>query len=95
MTLQVDFTGDVDAVATALRGKPFVKSLEKSEKGLRITVGSQDDHRAEVSRAVSAAKGSLLGLTTDEMSLEEAFMTITEQNISLLAKGVEDHGQPK
>lgn len=92
VTMDVELVGDADAVAETLKTKPFVKAVARTEKGLSVTVSADNDYRADVSRAVSASKASLLGLTTDEMSLEEAFMTITEHNISLLTKEVEGNG---
>jgi hypothetical protein len=52
---------------------------------LGIQVMSDRDHRAEISRMLTEKGGVVLGINAKEMSLEEAFMKITSQNISLLA----------
>lgn len=89
VAIDLELVGEIEAVKATLSAMSFVKKVERTAKGLTVTVGSDRDYRAEVSKAVSANKAALLGLATDEMSLEEAFMTITEHNISLLTKEVD------
>jgi hypothetical protein len=52
---------------------------------LLLNVTGGGDLRAEISRAVTAAGGTVLGITQQEMSLEEAFLTLTDEKV----KGLE------
>lgn len=50
---------------------------------LQVKIGAEQDHRASLSRYITRQGATIVGMSTKEMSLEEAFVTITEQNISL------------
>ncbi|MBE0478289.1 ABC transporter ATP-binding protein [Candidatus Aerophobetes bacterium] len=63
----------------------FVKEIQQENKILTLKVTTDKDHRAEISAAIARNGGVVLGINIREMSLEEAFVTITQKNISLLA----------
>lgn len=65
----------------------FVHEVAGNGNRLLLKLDSATDFRPDVSAAISAYGGIIVGMRTREMSLEEAFITITEQNISLLAGG--------
>lgn len=88
INIYIQFLGDKDTVMQALKVKDYVSTVEAVEGGLHIKVNSDQDYRGDVSKTLLACKATLLEMTTDEMSLEEAFMTITEHNISLLTQEV-------
>lgn len=73
-------------VATALQGLPGVLSVREHDRQIVLKTRSDGDYRAAISRAIAAGGGVLLDMHRREMSLEEAFVTITEKNVSLLAK---------
>ena len=62
----------------------FVKKIEQDKNLLTIEVNPDKDYRAAISEAISRKGGIVLGIRVKEMSLEDAFMTITHKNISLL-----------
>jgi ABC-2 type transport system ATP-binding protein len=72
----------------ALASLPFVRGVDESESGeaRRFTVHlcGQTDARAALSRAVTAQGGTIVAMQQREISLEEAFVTITEQDIPRL-----------
>lgn len=84
--LHIELEKPNDAVTTALTALPFVISAQGEGTHYVVKTKADQDRRAEISRAIAAAGGIAIGLQSHEMSLEEAFVTITENNISLLAK---------
>ncbi|MEW6226555.1 MAG: ABC transporter ATP-binding protein [Bacillota bacterium] len=74
-------------IVGALRALPFVKLVETKDATVEIRTKADADYRRDVSQAVSRAGGTVLGLTRREMSLEDAFITITEKYVSQFAKG--------
>jgi ABC-type multidrug transport system ATPase subunit len=68
----------------------FVKSSETHGRFLRIQTKDKEDHRATISRFLTEHGVVVLNINKKELSLEEAFITITEKNVTLLVgKGVE------
>ena len=47
---------------------------------------ADQDYRGQISSTVFNQGGVVLAFSRQEMSLEEAFVTITEKNLSLLTK---------
>ncbi len=75
-----------DAVIEAIRNERYVNSLEVDGSCVCVKTKADADHRADISRLISSMGGVVLSLSTKELSLEEAFVTITENNLSLLTK---------
>lgn len=84
------------AVGNGHARKPYDITVHTNEQRPRnpISPGEHDDNadvalltdvRAEIFRQVVAHQGVLLEMSTEEMSLEEAFVTITNQNVAQLA----------
>ena len=71
-------------IVESLNRLNFVRKVRRDENVIGIQVMSDRDHRAEISRLLTEKGGVVLGITAKEMSLEEAFIKITSQNISLL-----------
>jgi len=65
----------------------FVKDITQEKNLTILEVKNDKDYRADISEAIAREGGVVLGMKVREMSLEEAFITITRENISLLAKG--------
>ena len=65
----------------------FVNKVTQEKNLLVVRVKADRDHRDEIVKTISSYGGAILGLKLREMSLEEAFVAITQQNVSLLAGG--------
>jgi len=85
MQLEVELTQVSKEIIDTLNSFDFVKEVNQKDNILFIKVTTDKDHRADVSAAIAKKGGVVLGIKTREMSLEEAFITITQKNISLLA----------
>ena len=83
--LEVEVSEAKKETLEALSSLDFVKGITKEGKKLTIKVKADKDHRAEISQLISQKGEVVLGIKVKEMSLEEAFITITQKNISLLA----------
>ncbi|UCF92284.1 MAG: ABC transporter ATP-binding protein [Desulfobacterales bacterium] len=92
--LEVELERVTPAILQALSSFPFIEEVKNDRNYLAVKVKSDKDYRAEISRALSQQGALILGIKRKEMSLEEAFMTITTQNISLLA-GAEKEQQSR
>lgn len=84
--LNVELESPSEDIAEALRAESYVTGVEVNGNTLRIKTKADADYRAQVSRLIAGAGGVVLSLSTKELSLEEAFVTITENNLSLLTK---------
>ena len=72
-----------------IRQQPYVAELTQRGAQLQLQLRADDDVRARLSRLIAEAGGLILTMQSDEMSLEEAFVTITSQDVLALA------GQPR
>jgi len=84
--LEIELTEDKKEVANALSKLDFIKGLHKKQNLLTLKTEADRDYRAEILETISQQGGTVLGVKKKEMSLEEAFITITDKNISLLAE---------
>ncbi len=75
----LEYEGDEQAVRQALADAAIVREV-RSKGGkliLHVTATGGQDARADISRAVAAAGGVVLSVNRLEISLEEAFLTVT------------------
>ncbi len=72
-------------LADTLVSHPAVEKVESNGRQLTIHTSAGQDARPEIFAAVVAAGGVIVEMKTQEMSLEEAFVTITHQNVEQLA----------
>jgi len=84
MTVELD--QQLPGLVESLRSMEFVTAVSDCGNTLFIKTKPGMDYRAEVSRAVVEHGGVVLGIKVAEMTLEEAFVTITDSNISLLTR---------
>lgn len=84
--LHIELDAPNEAVANAIKGINGVLSVEANEKQYVVKTTTERDLRSDIVRAITAAGSVVIEIRRHEMSLEEAFVTITEKNISLLAK---------
>ena len=70
-----------------LRDEPRVLELAVTDTGRRLEMllEDQNDVRATISHIITESGGVILGMQSEEMSLEEAFVTITNQNVTRIA----------
>ena len=75
------------ALTDKIRSIPEVKRVASDGNRLTLHLAGSRDARPDIFRAVVAADGVLVNMEMEEMSLEEAFVTITNQNVQQLAGG--------
>jgi len=83
--IEVELTEVSKDILDTLRAFDFIKEIHQEKNVLTLKVTTDKDHRADISKAIAQKGGVVLGIKTLGMSLEEAFITITQKNISLLA----------
>lgn len=88
MELTVEVEAMNQTIEEAVSGLPFIKSTEIIDQKLVIKTDTQEDYRPQISRAIAGAGGTILTMQAKELSLEDAFVTITEKNLSLLTEEV-------
>ncbi len=74
-------------IVKAFSSLGFVNKVTQEKNLLVIRVKTDRDRRDEIVKTIASHGGAILGLKLREMSLEEAFVAITQQNVSLLAGG--------
>jgi ABC-2 type transport system ATP-binding protein len=74
-----------EGLPTRLGAEPYVLELGQEGRQLKLTLQTQQDVRSRLSRLIAEHDGVILKMQTDEMSLEEAFVTITSHNVAQLA----------
>ncbi len=84
--LEIELTEAKKEIIDTLSSFDFIKGLKREENLPTIKVKPDKDYRAQISETISQQGGVVLGIKKKEMSLEEAFITITEKNISLLTE---------
>jgi ABC-type multidrug transport system ATPase subunit len=71
----------------ALERLSFIDAVVLTQPNrLEVTVSNEADFRGHLSKFLTGRGLTVLSLKQESMSLEEAFMTITEKNISLLTQ---------
>jgi ABC-type multidrug transport system ATPase subunit len=86
LELIIEVEGPIPEIIQVLKNLPFVKSVEEHEGKLSVFTDTEQDHRSAISKAIASTGGVVLAFSKQEMTLEDAFMTITEKDIRLLAK---------
>ncbi len=74
------------SIVAGLEELDFISSVTNEGSRLVIKADTGEDHRSQISRVISHNGGVVLSMVAKELSLEEAFVIITEQNLSLLTK---------
>src|SRR5215203_786280 len=75
------------ALVERLGQEPYVLDLRvaESERQLNLLLDDGQDVRPRLSQFITESGGVILRMESEEMSLEEAFVTFTNQNVSRLA----------
>jgi ABC-2 type transport system ATP-binding protein len=83
--LEIELSKMEAKIQGALEKLEFVRGVQVKDNTLVVEVNADKDYRATVSGIAAKEGGVVLGIRKLEMSLEEAFLTLTQKNISLLA----------
>ncbi len=89
MHLQIELDREASELQSVLQSFPWVRSVSIENNHLEVALSTERDYRLELSKTIFEKGFFILSMTPKEMSLEEAFLTITQHNISLLAQGEE------
>ena len=84
MTLELEHV--VPELVERLVEQPYIVQVRQEGRQLDLLLRTQEDIRARISRLITEAGGVILRMQGDEMSLEEAFVTITSQDVLALAE---------
>ena len=82
--IEIELKKVIPEVIKALSSLDFVNKVTQEKNLLVVKVKTDSDHRDELVKIISSQGGAILGFKLREMSLEEAFITITQKNISSL-----------
>jgi ABC-2 type transport system ATP-binding protein len=74
--VQVEVVNLSDAVAASVKALPNVKNATKNGNNLTITLTTREDVRAQVSQAITAAGGIIVGMNQKSHSLEDVFIQL-------------------
>jgi ABC-type multidrug transport system ATPase subunit len=73
------------ALIKQLSDLAYIVQVQQTGQQLKLLLRTQSDVRAQLSRLITESGGVILKMQGDEMSLEEAFVTITSQDVMALA----------
>ena len=85
--LRVELADLRPEIGAAVANLPSVRAVKTEGHCLVVDLNGVGDARAEVSRAVSGQRGVIVGMTTEERDLEQAFLAITEGDVRTLTEG--------
>jgi ABC-2 type transport system ATP-binding protein len=85
--LAIELASIPEPLVSRLEAAPGVLEIEVAESAprLELLLDGQHDGRAAISHLITREGGVIVGMESEEMSLEEAFVTITNQNVTRLA----------
>jgi ABC-type multidrug transport system ATPase subunit len=85
--IRVELEAAADGVSEALRQLPFVTDVSWQGTTIVVKVGKEGDHRRAISERLISRGLVPLAITERAPTLEEAFITITQENVEQLAGG--------
>ncbi|HMO58752.1 MAG TPA: ABC transporter ATP-binding protein [Roseiflexaceae bacterium] len=83
LTIELDTIPD--GLVDRLEQDPAVETVRREARRLHLVLRGIGDERPRLSRLITEAGGVILSMQADEMSLEEAFVTITSQNVAAIS----------
>lgn len=84
--LEVELSDEKPQAANTLKELDFVSDISVDGRFLKLRMNADRDYRQAVVQSLISQGHVPVGIRARPMSLEEAFITITKENISLLAK---------
>ena len=79
--VQIEVTRIPDALSDALSAVPHVQEYRIQGQQIEISLDGTADYRAEISSVITATGTTIIGMETRKASLEETFMTFTDDNV--------------
>lgn len=83
--IHLTLANEASTLSEKLKAIPEVQQIDVRQHHIAIQVSGARDARPDIFHAVVAADAVLIEMSLEEMSLEEAFVTITNQNVEQLA----------
>jgi ABC-2 type transport system ATP-binding protein len=87
-TIEVEVTDLGEKVLEAFSRFPFVKEVFREGNVLLLKTEPVEGVREKVSKMITETGGTVLSIKMRELSLEDAFLTLTDQNISFLTDNI-------
>ena len=84
--VDVEVTHAPDALSNTLSALPYVLEHRIHGQQIEIKLEGASDYRADVSDAIVGSGTTIIGMKTRKASLEETFMTFTDENVIGLSK---------
>lgn len=75
-----------DELINRLLSYDFITEVSGDDNKITIKTDTDDDYRTQISRIITTNGDIIIGFNKKELSLEDAFVTITEKNISMFTK---------
>jgi ABC-type multidrug transport system ATPase subunit len=64
----------------------FVQEIKTEDNLIKLKTDVKEDYRGQISKAIATNGETILGMNKNQISLEDAFMTITEKNVSMFTE---------
>jgi len=84
--VNVEVTHVPDSLSISLSDVPYIVDYNINGQHIEIRLDGSSDHRAELSSTITASGTTIIGMETRKASLEETFMTFTDDNVIGLSK---------
>ena len=84
-TCVVELEAVPEGLLNRLEEADYVLDFSQEGRQIHATLGGEADARSRLSRLIAETGGVILKMQSDDMSLEDAFVTITSQNVAQLA----------
>ena len=85
--VNVEVANVPETLSGVLSDIPHIVDHNIDGQHIEIRLDATSDHRAELSSAITASGATIIGMETRKASLEETFMTFTDDNVIGLSKG--------
>jgi ABC-type multidrug transport system ATPase subunit len=79
--IEIELADPVNGIAKVLQSLTFVDELKQNGNRLTLFTQGDRDYRSDVGRALTAQGAVVQGMRSVEPTLEEAFITITEEHV--------------
>ncbi len=85
--VNVEVANVPETLSGVLSDIPHIVDHNIDGQHIEIRLDATSDYRAELSSAITASGATIIGMETRKASLEETFMTFTDDNVIGLSKG--------
>lgn len=85
--VNVEVANVPESLSRVLSEIPHIVDHNIDGQHIEIRLDASSDYRAELSSAITASGATIIGMETRKASLEETFMTFTDDNVIGLSKG--------